>query len=272
MDKFWQPVVGLRLTLPIIVCVWALSVVVTGQDPQSPGPTASPEVRVEDDPTKPILFSIRNEYRNLKNGAWANTVLFRVDKLSFKSFRNKGSANGLIFRLDVPLSTGNRQGSTRTGLGDIYGQVLYVPVARRRFALATGAGLVIPTATDTFTGQGKLIIAPTVIPVWYFAKRKRLGLIRFQNLTSVAGNGNRPDVNYLIADPTAVRAINRKWWVALNNEFKWDWRTKLGSGIAGVQIGRLVRGKFGFWVKPEFPWGGGRQGNLSLKFTVYSLR
>jgi hypothetical protein len=116
------------------------------------------------------------------------------------------------------------------------------------------------------------VFAPTAIPVWYFAKRKRLALIRIQNYTSVTGKSDRSKINYFIADPTIVTALNRRWWVTVNNEFKWDWRLQRGSSISGVQLGRMVRSKFGFWLKPEFPWGGGRQGQLNFKFTVFRIR
>jgi hypothetical protein len=66
--------------------------------------------------------------------------------------------------------------------------------------------------------------------------------------------------------------INRKWWIGVNNEFKWDWKTSQGSGISGLQVGRIVRGKFGFWVKPEIPWGSGRTGGFNFKFTVFRIR
>lgn len=252
----------------------AFSVIGTAQNAATPTPqtSPSPEVRAEEDPTKPILLSIRNEYRNLKNGAWANTVLFRIDKLSFRNFKNKGGAKGLIFRVDIPFNTVHAGTQTKSGLGDVYGQVLYLPHVSRRFAFAVGSGIILPTATNELLGQGKLVIAPAAIPVWYFAKRKRLTLVRFQNFVSVAGNGNRPDVNYFIADPTVVHALNRKWWITANTEFKWDWRRNQGSAISGMQVGRMVRGKYGFWLKPEVPWGRGRAGDFTLKFTVFRIR
>ncbi|MBC7900559.1 MAG: hypothetical protein H7070_10970 [Saprospiraceae bacterium] len=231
-----------------------------------------PEIHVEDDPTKPILFSIRNEYRNLKGGAWADTLLLRVDKLSFRNVKNKGGAKGIIFRLDIPLNTVHRGSTTKFGLGDVYGQALYIPHVRRGFALAVGSGIVLPTATNDLLGQGKVIVAPAVVPVWFFSKRQRLALVRFQNFVSVAGKKHRPNVNFFVADPTVVHRLSKKWWITANTEFKWDWRTKRGSGISGVQIGRMVQGKVGFWLKPEIPWGRGRQGDFTVKFTVFRVR
>jgi hypothetical protein len=68
----------------------------------TPTPQPAPAEGAEEDPTKPIDFSIRNEYRNLRNGAWANTVVFRLDRVAFRKLHNQGGLKGLILRFDVP--------------------------------------------------------------------------------------------------------------------------------------------------------------------------
>jgi hypothetical protein len=243
----------------------------TAQAEPTPQETPAPS-QAEEDPTRPIVYSIRNEYRDLKNGAWANTAIFRIDKLSFRNFQNRGGAKGLLLRLDVPFNTIHNGTVTRSGLGDTYGQILYIPRAGRRFATAIGTGVVLPTAMNDTLGRGKLILAPSIIPVWYFQNRKRLTVIRIQNYFSIAGKRHRPDVNYLLVDPFVIVPINRKYWIGANTEFKWDWRTSQASGISGLQVGRMVRGKFGVWIKPEIPFGPGRTGGFNLKFTVFRVR
>lgn len=275
MNNFSRSTIALlrrRSILHLILLCIAAAGVVAQENGNIPPPHISPEIRVEEDPTRPVFFSVRNEYRDLKNGAWANTVLLRVDKLSFRNLKNEGGMKGLIFRVDVPMNTVHRGTTTKAGLGDVYGQLLYVPHVRRKFAFAIGTGVVLPTATNDLLGQGKLILAPAAAPVWYFAKRKRIALIRFQNFFSVAGKSSRPDVNYFIADPTIIHPIGRRWWTGVNTEFKWDWKTGRGSGTTGAQVGRMVHGKFGIWVKPEIPWGRGRTGGFNLKFTMFRVR
>ncbi len=263
-----------NFTVCILIGFLVCAADANSQQPTAPAatPLPSPEIHLEEDPTKPVFFSVRNEYRDLRNGAWANTVLFRLDRLSFTRLKNKGGAKGLILRLDVPFNTVHTGTSTRSGLGDIYAQALYLPHVRRGFAIAVGSGIVLPTATSDSLGLGKLILAPVVVPVWYLGKKRRLTFIRFQNHFSVAGKSSRPDVNYFLADPNIVHRLSRRWWIAANTEFKWDWRTDVGSGISGLQIGRMMRGKFGFWLKPEIPWGPGRLGDFNLKFTVFRIR
>lgn len=272
------PIRNITLLPAAVVVLFLLTsgLYVTGQQSAqaepTPQETPAPSQAEEEDPTRPIVFSIRNEYRDLKNGAWANTVIFRADRLSFRNFQNRGGAKGLLIRLDVPLNTVHVGSVTKWGLGDTYGQLLYIPRATKRFATAIGTGIVFPTATNDLLGRGKLILAPSIIPVWYFANRKRLTFIRIQNYFSVIGKSSRPDVNYLLVDPNVVVPITHKWWIGANTEFQWDWRTSRGSGIAGFQIGRVVRRKFGFWIKPELPFGEARTGNFNLKFTVFRIR
>jgi len=237
-----------------------------------PTPEPPAAAQNEEDPTRPVVFSLRNEYRDLKNGGWANTVIFRIDRLSFRNFQNQGGAKGLLLRLDIPFNTVHVGTRTKSGLGDTYGQILYIPRAGKRFATAIGTGIVLPTATHDLLGRGKLILAPSVIPVWYFANRKRLTFIRIQNYFSVAGKSSRPDVNYLLVDPNVIVPVTRKWWIGVNTEFTWNWKTSQASGISGLQVGRIVRGKFGFWLKPEIPFGPARTGGFNLKFTVFRVR
>jgi hypothetical protein len=169
----------------------SLFVLPLGFAAQIPDPTPTPQISnaqgAEDDPTKPIGFSIRNEYRNLRNGAWANGVIFRFDQVVLRKLQNPGGLKGIILRFDVPLNTVHIGTATQTGLGDIYAQAIYVPRASRGFSFAFGSGFVLPTATNTLLGTGKLVLSTTAVPSWNFPKSRRRLLIRVQNVFSVAG-------------------------------------------------------------------------------------
>lgn len=251
---------------------WVLS-----QSPE-PSPTPVPDANEIDDglsevdPTKPILFSLRNEYKDLKNGSWADAVVFRYDRFALRNLKIKGGGKGMVLRIDVPLNTVHRGTETKAGLGDVYTQVLFVPYATRRFAFTAGTGISLPTATDDMLGSGKVVVAPIAVPIWYLAKRKRLILLRIQNFTSVAGKSSRADINYLNIEPTFAWGLDRRTWILFNNEFKWDWRSKRESGIAGLQVGRMIGGKMGVWLKPEIPWGSGRSGGFNIKFGLFKFR
>jgi len=243
---------------------------------QVPDPTPTPQPSnaegAEEDPTKPIAFSIRNEYKNLRNGAWANSAVFRFDEVVFKKLQNPGGLKGIILRFDVPLNTVHIGTTTQTGLGDIYAQAIYVPRASRGFSFAFGSGFVLPTATNTLLGTGKLLLAPTAVPIWNFPKSRRKLLIRFQNVFSVAGKSSRPDINYFVAAPAVIGHLYKKWWYTADTELRWNWKSSLGSGVSGFLVGRLVKGKFGIAFKPEILWGPARAGDFNLKFAVFKIR
>jgi len=240
--------------------------------PQDEASPPTPKGIEEEDPTKPVAFSIRDEYRNSKDGAWSNTAIFRIDRLVLKNFGIKGGGKGLILRFDAPFNAVHRGAITKNGLGDLYFQGLYIPRVGLKRLVAVGTGIVFPTATSDILGRGKLILAPTIIPVWYFSHRERLFVLRTQNYVSVAGKSGRPGVNYLLVAPTLVHKVSRRWWLSEDTEFKWDWHNKLASAITGLQIGRMIKRGFGFWVKPEVGWGRGRQSDFNLKFTAFRIR
>src|SRR5271157_688360 len=63
------------------------------------------ELHTDTDPTKPVLFSLRNEYYNLLNDAYINQTILRVDRLVLKDVGMPGGARGSILRLDLPYAT-----------------------------------------------------------------------------------------------------------------------------------------------------------------------
>ena len=126
------------------------------------------------------FFSVREEYRNLTNGAWNNRLVLRKDKVVLR-----GSAMAVVlaicFRTDVPITTTHLGTETHTGLGDIYAQALYIPYLSRKFAFVTGSGIVFPTATHKTIGLGKWQVAPLAVPVWFPSRKRGFFSIEFQD-------------------------------------------------------------------------------------------
>ena len=264
-----------RVMMAVAFCVLVAAASAAAQEPvPSPSPAAKPkpETLSEADPTRPVLWQIRNEYRDLKNGGWSNTVLFRHDRFTFRNLKVKGGAKGFVVRFDVPLNTVHLGSTTKAGLGDIYAQVLLIPRISRKFAFSVGSGVILPTATHDTLGQGKLIIAPVAVPLWYLAKRRRLITFRMQHYISVAGKSSRADVNQTLVDPSIGWAVGRRAWIFANTEFKWDWNSKKVGAITGMQFGRMLSDRIGIWIKPEVPWGPGRTGGFNIKVGILQFR
>jgi hypothetical protein len=233
--------------------------------------SGSTDIEAEQDPTRPVLFSLRDEYRDKQNDVWTNTAILRVDRLVLKNLGNPGGARGLILRADVPLATVHRGTATTTGLSDLYVQAIYIPHINRKFGMATGTGLFIPTASDDVLGRGKWIASPLVGPVWFFAKNG-MAYIKLQDYFSFAGASDRADVHYFSVLPTLLHRISGRWWGQVDTEVKEDWITHHANAISGVQIGRMLHDKFGAWIKTEIPWGYYREGDWTVKVVVFHVR
>lgn len=130
------------------------------------------------------------------------------------------------------------------GLGDTTDTILFSPRGAR---WGLGAMFGLPTATDNALGSGKWLAGPA------FRLSHRAGPWRFvllgANLRSVAGAGDRPDVDQLLARGLVRRTIKGKWffvsspiitanWNASSNQ---RWLVPVGGGFGRAFIfGRPV--------------------------------
>lgn len=134
---------------------------------------------------------------------------------------------------------------TRSGLGDLYAQVLVIPKFNKSYTFAWGTGMVFPTATNS-VGSDKWQLAPAVAPILFFGRLKGFALIKFQNFVSVAGEDDRPDINYFLVTPTSLRRISRSWWIVVDSESKIDWeRDNRTSFKSGLQVGKMMSPRVG---------------------------
>ena len=254
------------------VILLSLSSVVLAQTGQQAATTEIPD---DTNPTKAVLFSIRDEYYNFRSDSWTNFVILRADQALLE--KSKLKPKGMILRGDLPIASGHVGETTQTGLGDLYFQSLLFPHLRKTFVFGAGAGVVLPTATDSLLGFGKWQIAPLAVPVWFFPPRRGFMegyfLVKFQDFYSFAGKSNRSDIHYFLVTPTVQYRINRKIWILLDTEMKTNWLAENRTSFrSGIQLGRMFSPKIGFWIKPEIPWGNNREADWILKFTIILAR
>ena len=253
-----------------VLLVLSVAPVVAQTNQQPPAQQSTPGA--DTDPTEPVVFSLREEYYNPSGDLWTNVFILRKDKAVL---RNKGSLSGkrgFLTRFDLPFVVSHAGGNTSGGLGDLYGQVLWVPHLTRKFGFAAGTGLVLPSATDRKLGAGKWQVVPTAAPIW-FIQRRGFFLLRVQDFISFAGNKNRPDIHYTATVPTLLLRVGRKWWVSPDTEIRIDWKKGGSTGFkSGLQVGRMLNPRVGIWIKPEIPWGRYPRGGWVLKFAVLWVR
>lgn len=267
---------GLTLWIAVALVSFVLAGSAKGQTTQSgsqtptglPGPQTQEPNQSEDDPTRIVFFSVREEYRNLRNGAWNNRLILRKDTAIMKGSRF-ARPRGFLLRFDVPVTATHLGQGTRTGLGDLYGQVLYIPYLSRNFAFAAGTGIFLPTATEKTLGTGKWQVAPLAVPIWYLPRARGFFLVKFQNLKSVAGPRDRPDFNSLLITPAFFYRPARQWWIQVDAESNTDWKRDSHTDFrVGFQVGKVITRRLALAVKPEIPLGGRRVGDWTLKVTT----
>jgi hypothetical protein len=265
--------------------IFSLSSVTPAQTPQpspqaQPSPTTQPspllqpspsppqpEAAVDDNPTRAVFFSIREEYRNLSNGAWNNRIVLRKDTVVLKGNPAAGRT-GFLLRTDVPITTTHLGADTHTGLGDIYGQALYIPYLSRKFAFVTGTGVALPTATHRTLGTGKWQVAPLAVPVWFLSGGKGFIQVKLQNFTSIAGVSDRPDVNALFIQPLINYIPAQRWLVQADFETRTNWEDDNRTDFrVGFGAGKVISHRLFLGIKCEVPMGATRSGDWTLKVT-----
>jgi hypothetical protein len=220
-----------------------------------------------------VFFSIRNEYSNLLGDDWSHALIFRSDRALLKQHRRLGGKVGLLTRFDLPVVAAGGSGQTEVGLGDLYGQVVHVPWLTEHLALAMGAGVTFPTATDSTLGNGKWQFAPIVAPIWFFPRRKGFFLLRLHEHVSFAGDASRPEVNYLETVQTVMYNFKKGWWVLFDTEARTDWQDQNRVSFrSGVELGHVVVNRMGLSLKPEIAWGANRKGDWALKVILTRYR
>jgi len=254
------------------VLVFCFSVIAAAQS-TTPAPSQPAAAGDDSDPTRPVAWSLREEFYNLPQQPWNNAFLFRVDRAFLPEHSRIAGKNGILARVDIPLVVAGRPDGTFGGLGDIYAQALRVPVLTRRFAFAAGSGITVPTATDGHLGNGKLLIAPVAIPVWLIPQRGFF-FIKVQDYVTVAGADDRPDLHYLTITPLLLwRLKDRPYWMQFDGETQTDWNEGGHTGYkAGLLFGRMLPNRRGAWIKVEVGMGAYRVATFAIKASVFKVR
>jgi hypothetical protein len=230
------------------------------------------EIGADTDPTKPVAFSLRDEFARLNATTSVNSLIFRVDRLFLEGLGVQGPARGILARLDIPVNTFSNPSTTETGLGDVYMQALVAPRIQGNFVMAGGTGLVLPTASSTKLGRGKWIASPAIAPIWLFP-REGVAYIKIQDWFSFAGQSNRPKVHYLTVTGLILRRISKQWWLLLDTESNTDWLNEGHTWYkSGLLLGIMFSNRVGLSVKGEIPFGQYRPGDWTIKTSLFLTR
>jgi hypothetical protein len=131
------------------------------------------------------------------------------------------------------------------GLGDMNPTFFLSPAKPGKLIWGVGPALVIPTATSTILGQGKLSLGPSVVllaqpPHW------TIGAL-INNVWSVAGSSGKPPVNQMLLQYFVNYNMKKGWYLQMAPIITANWRASSGNVWTvpvGGGVGRIM--KLGF--------------------------
>jgi hypothetical protein len=131
------------------------------------------------------------------------------------------------------------------GFGDMNPEFFISPRKPGKVIWGVGPALVIPTATNTILGQGKLSLGPGFVALTQ-PRHWTLGVLT-NNVWSVAGTGSRPDVNQFLLQYFINYNMKKGWYIDIAPIITADWKASSGdvwTVPVGGGVGRLM--KIGF--------------------------
>lgn len=150
------------------------------------------------------------------------------------------------------------------GLGDLNPQLFFVPKTDSKITWGVGPVFLLPTATDESLGTGKWGIGPTAVMVvtdgaWVYG-----ALVN--NIWSVAGDSDRPDVSQFLLQPFINYNLSKGWYLVSapiitanwNSSSGNKWTIPIGGGVGKIfKIGEqpVNASLQGYW-NAETPEGG----------------
>lgn len=145
---------------------------------------------------------------------------------------------GIVSRTRLPFVSRpevHRQSGATSGLGDITESLFVVPDATARVVWGVGPSFVLPTATPSELGSGKLGIGPSAAVVvqpkpWTF------GAVAVQ-MWSVAGASNRREVSQLAVIPVVTYHLPRGWYLNTSPIVTANWNAATSGDTWTVPVG-----------------------------------
>jgi hypothetical protein len=131
------------------------------------------------------------------------------------------------------------------GLGDMNPSFFLSPAKPGKVIWGVGPAFVIPTATSTITGQGKLSMGPSFVAL-YQPEHWTIGALA-NNVWSVAGSGGRPPVNQFLLQYFVNYNMKKGWYLSVSPIVTANWMASSGNIWTvpfGGGVGRIM--KLGF--------------------------
>jgi hypothetical protein len=213
------------------------------------------------DPTA-ILMQMQFQYHGLHTeGSDADGTKWIVQPILPASKTN-------VVRATLPILSTPEPGGRIDGIGDLVVLDFFM-FHTKKASLAFGPAVSIPTATDDALGSGKLAIGPNFLWIYKGIKKTQWGILA-EYLVSVAGDGDRDDVNELLWQPIFTHHF--KWGYVSWSDQQWaiDFEHDRHSIPIGMSLGKVFMAKKVPWnisVEPYYTFNSDNRPNgWAIKF------
>ncbi len=128
------------------------------------------------------------------------------------------------------------------GFGDMNPTFFLSPAKPGKLIWGVGPALVIPTATNSISGQGKFSIGPSAVALVQPGKWT-IGVLA-NNVWSVAGDSSRPDVNQLLLQYFVNYNLPNGWFLSMSPILTANWEASSPNRWTvpfGGGLGRIMR-------------------------------
>jgi len=142
--------------------------------------------------------------------------------------------------LTIPQGSGPPLQTGAYGFGDMQPQFYFSPKKSGKITWGAGPIFLVPTASQALLSQGKFGIGPTFVALAQ-PKFGTIGVL-VNNIWSVAGHENKPDVNQFYLQPFMNYNLKKAWYLSLQTSgitANWEkttgrWVVPIGGGPGRV--------------------------------------
>lgn len=127
------------------------------------------------------------------------------------------------------------------GLGDVTQSLFLSPQKPGPLGIIWGVGpvMLVPTATDDLLGTGKLGLGPTAVALTQTGPWT-IGMLANQ-IWSVAGDSDRPDVSQMFLQPFVAYTTPDAWTFTVNTESTYNWEAEDWAVPLNLQVSKVVK-------------------------------
>ena len=236
--RFMQALVAILLLSPIAAA---------RQEPENEDQTANLQKATQNPVASLISVPLQNNTNFGANPGYRNQDVLNIQPVIPIGISKDWN---LLLRWITPIiyqPVPNAPGTPETGeygLGDMQPTFFISPKKPGKLIWGVGPVLQLPTATNTFLGQGKLGIGPSTV-VLTQPGHWTLGLLE-NNVWSVAGSGSRLAVNQFLMQYFINYNLKKGWFIGVSPIITANWEASRGNVWTvpfGGGIGRIM--KFG---------------------------